>query len=222
VTETQKAFAAVDALRSRFAPKPKAARKRMEIYVEGVKAKLSQANYASSRVAALYDKTGTTTGGGPLPSVDAQIAFYVDAFFAFLYSSFDVLAQVINQYYGLRMDEHSVSLKSLLPHLKKDPTHKPAHDAIQKVLNSTTFKHLDRYRNCSTHRRQIYLEERTTTRKATSGYNATGPVTTVLRLICDNPYDLNPKVTKTRELQKYCTRMLALAAAQISRITKVV
>src|SRR5262249_10145789 len=92
---------------------------------------------------------------------------------------------------------------------------KPAGDRVLRIANSTRFKNLERYRNCSTHRRQIYIE--TTTRSATPGYKATGLVLSIVRHLCDDPLATNARTKQKRELLLYCTGMFDWVQKQLTK-----
>jgi hypothetical protein len=84
------------------------------------------------------------------------------------------------------------------------------------------FKNLDRYRNCSTHRRQIYIEEETKQVKGTAGYesSSTGPVITVVRTLCDNPLGLNPKTDQKRKIPDYMVKTRKKILRHIEQVLK--
>jgi len=90
-----------------------ARRKKIHLYAEGVKAKIRQAEYALNKLESFSGRTDITmTSTAPDDyEISEQVGFYCDTFWAFLYSSLDVLAQVINQSLKLGMVERDVSLK---------------------------------------------------------------------------------------------------------------
>lgn len=185
-------------------------KKKVRLYGEGVKSKLKQAEYSLAQLA-LYsnqsDDTTTTTDPDET-SITDRVGFYCDAYWAFLFSSLDILAQVINQSLNLGLDEKDVSFKKI-----EQKLHSPRHmgtrlqQEVSTCLNSFAFRNLDRYRNCSTHRRQIFIREQSLrlTTTETPGYKttSTGPVTSIRRVICENPLEVNPKIGQQRQIPQY-------------------
>lgn len=193
--------------------------KRIKIYKSGVLAKLRQAEYAHKIILDLSNQTdlATTTQSDEFTVTD-KIHFFVDSFFAFIYSTFDVISQVANQKLRLSIDERQVSFKRVNDELARSHSGTSVQRAYQQLFSSKFFKNLDRYRNCSTHRRQIYIREETVWVSETPGYSATGDITTVRRVICDDPLTLNPRISRNRELVSYTSEMLDRAKSAISRI----
>ena len=95
----------------------------------------------------------------------------------------------------------------------------PLNTILNQLFRSNCFKNLDRYRNCSTHRRQIYIRVETKTIEETPGYSSTGELITVKRLLCDNPLSLNPIVRQERELISYCENILNRVSKEIISIS---
>lgn len=187
----------------------KTRRRKLKLYAEGLKAKITQVNFALDKLSEFNNKTDETTTSTVQDaiSITDQVHFYCDTFWTFLYSSLDVLAQVANQAMKLGFaDERQVSLARVNQKLqsgayKASKISKKFADCIK----SKAFKNVDRYRNCSTHRRQIYIEEITKSVRGTAGYQSstTGPLVTVVRMLCDNPLELNPKTEQKRRIPEY-------------------
>lgn len=183
-------------------------KKRVRLYGEGVKSKLQQAEYSLKQISILSneaDDTVVTTGPEETPVSD-RIGFYCDAFWAFLYSSLDILAQVINQSLKLRLSEQQVDFAKVAEKLDKAP-HKgtPLQKKVDACNQSRTFQNIKKYRNCSTHRRQIYIEERVVVVRVPTGYRTTttGPVESIVRIICDNPLEATPHINQSRTIPGY-------------------
>lgn len=194
---------------------PRARRRRITLYASGIGAKLRQANYALKRIREIDQNADTdiATGVVPLPLPD-DVYFYVDSFFAFAYSVFDVFAQVVNQKCNLGIDERGVTYKSVANNNAIAGT--PLELAMQMTLCSHKWRNLEKYRHCSTHRRQIYIEARTNVIQGTPGYRTAGPVSTTVRVLCDDPYALNPSTAQNRDLVKYCEGMFGWVVQQIN------
>lgn len=203
----------------------KGRKQKIILYSEGLKSKLAQVDYALSQLnslAELTDTSTTTTASDEL-GISDRIAFYCDSFWAFLYSSLDVLAQLINQSLKLDIDEKGVSFKRIEDELSKHHNGSKLQKTVNALRKSNFFKNLDGYRNCSVHRRQIYIEEVIRTVKRTAGYHATatGSVQSVQRIICDNPLVVKPAITQNRQIPEYLINTKTNIVKHISAILKV-
>lgn len=202
-------------------------KQKVELYAEGVKSKLQQAEYSLAQLihfAKQSDHTTTTTDSDE-PTITDRVGFYCDAYWAFLFSSLDILAQAINQSLKLKLDEKDVSFKSIEQKLgSKKYNGSAIQQKVSACVKSNAFKNLDNYRNCSTHRRQIYTEEQTYTfvTSGTRGYptSSTAPVLIVKRLICDNPLAVSPKLNQQREIPEYIEEVQTRIYAHIVEILK--
>ena len=205
-------YAAIESAAARTKTgKPAGVGELIDLYSHGLIAKLKEAEYALSRLRELAPKAG--------PVVEEQVPFYVDAFFAFIYSAFDVLGEVVNQTQSLGLSERDASFKSVLSELTTNAPATPLSAQIATLRNHKHFKKLDEYRNCSTHRRQIYIRREEVTVSGTPGYALTGAVTTVERFICTNPLNTKPKIDKRRRLVPYCEQMLKWVKTEIRKLT---
>ena len=193
---------------------------RIPLYSEGVKAKLRNAEYALSMIVDLSPQSDSaSTSSDQDFCISDKIHFYVDSFFAFLYSAFDVISQVINQKRRLGIDERRVSfsgLKSELPHgdLLKN--------LVDAISNKNFFKNLEKYRNCSTHRRQIFMKTETSIIRGTPGYTTTGDLTRVKRVLCDDPFSLSPTLNQDRDVIGYCSTIFEKVKSEIINISKII
>jgi hypothetical protein len=192
---------------------------RICLYSSGLKAKLTNAEYAFYRLNELSgesDSSISTSGFG----TGEIIHFYLDSFFAFLYSAFDVMGQIVNQKLNLSIPEDKVSFKKVNQILDQNHAGIRIQQLFGTILNSRFFKELEKYRNCSTHRRQIYIQSRTTLISGTPGYTTSGDLTRIERIICDDPLTLIPTVIKNKELIGHCLNMLIKAKEILIKISK--
>lgn len=195
-------------------------KKKIVLYGTGIGAKLLNAEYALGRLSDLNIYPDDISSTIPDICVKDQIHFFVDSFFAFSYSSYDVLAQVINQKLQLGLNEYQVSIKRIKNHINST-SNLSLYNKIEDLLKKNHFKNLDKYRNCSTHRRQIYLETKTILVSGTPGYSSTSLNTTsITRVLCDDPITLTPKITQGRELIAYSTNMFNKIKDDIISILK--
>lgn len=179
-------------------------KQKLTLYTEGLKTKMRQVEFTLACLAEFTDQFDSfVSSTGQSYTIIEKVYFYCDSFWAFLYSSLDVLGQIVNQALDLQLDERKVSIKTVTRQIENEQ----ADTAIQQILTaciaSRSFKNLDRYRNCSLHRRQIYIKEQTV--RHTPGYKRSS--TTIqgesLRFLCDNPLLMNPKTTQKRRIPEY-------------------
>lgn len=206
----------LDAMATRTAAgRPRAIADRINLYTEGVKGKLRNAELA---LADLEAHTGEQPAGPRAGfTVRDHIHLSTDSFFAFLYSSLDVMAQVVNQVHTLSLEESKVSFSRVRTSLGVGT---PLRGEWDRAVRSHWYKNLDNYRNCSTHRRQIYIEQRVSQVQGTPGYSTTGPVETSKWVICDNPLTLRPTTRQSRELVAWCRKELNGVREFLTRVSR--
>jgi len=185
----------------------KTRRQKVRLYSAGLKAKIKQADFALQKLSEYDNRSDeiiTSTGEDDF-LITEQVHFYCDTFWTFLYSSLDVLAQIVNQVLRLNLKERAVTFKGVKSKLHSRQNASRIQKRFERCFSSKAFKNLDRYRNCSTHRRQIYMKEETKSEKGTAGYKSstTGTVVTVVRTLCDNPLVLSPRTSQNRRIPKY-------------------
>jgi len=182
-------------------------KQKLRLYAEGLKAKLRQAEFALYSLATYNDQMDESSSSTAKDDffVSERVAFYCDAYWTFLYSALDVLAQVINQAAKLGLAEKEASFKNVENTLRTKLPGKPTQKQCTACNNSRAFKNLYAYRNCSIHRRQIYIKEEAKVVRHTAGYESTttGPTVSVERTICDNPMQLTPSISQGRRVPKY-------------------
>jgi hypothetical protein len=150
---------------------------------------------------------------------DAQkMHFYSDSFWAFGRSSFDILGQVVNQTQNLGINESNCDFGSVLNFLTANAPADPLTTALNTIRASPTYAELNSYRNCSLHRRQVYLEGRKTEKDyATPGYS-TGLFTLYEWILCDDPLVVTPATLQQRVLIQYCNTVLTFIENNIETI----
>lgn len=196
------------------------ANKKIFLYSLGVKAKLKHAEIAYEMIRDLTFRIESSTDSTlPEPfSIQEKTHFYVDSFFAFLYSAFDVVSHVVNAKYKLGMSERKTSFDSVNRELSKNKNGTAIQLLYGKISRKQYFLALDKYRNCSTHRRQIYIKTIRTTVTTTPGYDASTTMQGTQNILCDNPLSLKPKISKNRELIFYCGEMLRSVMDEVENI----
>ncbi|MDG1667734.1 MAG: Cthe_2314 family HEPN domain-containing protein [Opitutae bacterium] len=182
-------------------------RERFCLYVAGVEAKLKQADYSLeilSDYADSYDDFTSSTEKEQL-SIKEQVEFYSDTFWILIFSSLDIAAQIINQAYNFGLDEKSVSFKGIEGKITSQCGSTNLEKEYLALKKSNLFKNCDRYRNCSAHRRPIYIQEAITHVTHTKGYTVSGtaPMQGVERTLCENPLDPVPKCEQDRKIPDY-------------------
>ena len=209
--------------RSKIIPQKTRVQK-IELYSEGLKAKMKQAQFALDSIksfAQQSDQATSSTANNDF-SISETIGFYCDSFWTFLYSSLDVLAQIINQALKLNLKEKEVSFKFVEKKLCQNHSNSKIQKRFTACEKSNSFKNLDAYRNCSTHRRQIYIKEETKTVKHTAGYKTTTAVSveSIERILCDNPLELSPRTKQQRKIPDYMEDGKNKLFAHIAKILK--
>lgn len=218
-------FDEIDSLvtRANSVIRQKTRKEKLKLYAEGLKAKIKQADFALSTLSTFADRTDetVTSTAAEETSISDRVHFYCDASWTFLYSSLDVLAQLINQALKLQLKERHANFGEVKKVLDSRYGGKDIQKRFSACLNSNAFKNLEAYRNCSTHRRQIYIETKVSRVGVTAGYRAStaGPLETVERMLCDNPLQLNPKTKQKRRIPTY---MEEISAKMLDRIQKIV
>lgn len=197
--------------RSRNTIPQKRRRNRLTLYTKGLKSKFIQVDISIENMKSLYpqtEETPTSTESSLRTlSTQVRIEFYNDCFWTFLYSVLDIAAQIVNQSLDLGIDEGNVSFKRVCNHMEQ---HLPQHQATQfmlRLVKSRAFSNTLKYRNCSNHRRPIFIHHRTTSVMVTAAYStSSAPILTTRRIICDDPLQINPRTRQNRELLDYCTK----------------
>jgi len=189
------------------------------LYSTGLIAKMKNAEYALSKLIEFSVQIDSSTSTSQFSASD-KVHFYLDSYFAFIYSSFDVIAQIANQKLRLNTDENLVSFRRLKNNLNQNYRGISIQITIEGIFNSNFFKALEKYRNCSTHRRQICIVSRTTTTTQTRGYSVTVPMPNVSHVLCDDPLTLNPRFIRNREMINYCSKIFNRTQKEIINILK--
>lgn len=128
-----------------------------------------------------------------------RVNFYTDSFWTFLYSSYDILSQIINQIKALGVEEKKVSLHRVFEEISSRTN---LYKEINRVFKSRNYKYIRESRNCSTHRRHIFIEELRSTTSVPAGYAATtSAIETRIYYLADNPEDMSPKTDRKKELR---------------------
>lgn len=180
----------------------------IQIYAEGLKSKLTEADFAVSqlqRLRGLSDKLQTNTAEDA--TIEDRRYFYSDAFWAFLYSALDVLAHLGNQTLKLGLAENNTDFKKVNTKLQGNQ-HKDKEVAklFRCCLSSHDFRRLDKYRNCALHRRHVYVEETFAGISGSRGYT-TGETQRVVHYVCDDAYNTKPSVEQKREIPDFMEKM---------------
>ncbi len=174
----------------------------INLYAEGLKNKLTEADFAIKKLQLLTgrsDKLETHTMEED--KIEDQRYFYSDAFWAFLYSSLDVLAQLANQALKIGLPENKTDFKKLNGKLQSNE-HKDSEVAkiFLKCRRGYAFRRLDKYRNCALHRRHVYFSESFVGGSGSPGYTATGEMQRAVHYLCDDPYVTKPSVKQKIEI----------------------
>jgi len=208
---------------------PKSKSRKINIYINGLYGKFENTEYALNKIKEITQESEPS--GFYTQEINPEVHFYVDSFFAFLYSCLDVLAQVLNQNYKdlnkLKLDERQISFKGILYKIKKENLRLPINVELKNIVSGNYFKNLDKYRNCSTHRHQIYIKKEQNTISETAGYTtSTGELPIVQWIICDDPFGFDgetkkPPIKQRRDLYKYSEQMYKNIKRKIDNIVNI-
>jgi hypothetical protein len=196
---------------------------RIVLYSGGLEAKMNQAMYALQTIKNLSSSTPQAGTTGYFSDFD-RMHFYSDSFWSFGRAALDVLAQVINQTENLNLDEKRCDFATVLNTMQARDSASPLTALLSQLANTSSAGELDDYRNCSLHRRQVYLEYQqtlkiyTTPGYATSPANSTGSVVSHDWYLCDNPLDVIPHTTSNRTLHDYCKTLYVNLEAEVKTL----
>lgn len=196
-------------------------KKKIKVYSEGVKTKLLNAEYSFKKIKELDSETeyyGDTTAEVTF-TIDDKIQFYVESFFAFLYSVFDVVSHVINQKYTFFNDERKVKFKRTIEELERINSNNPLTISLKRISRLRYFKALDDYRNCATHRRDIFIGKRGTS-PSRAYVDYTQDLEIPKRVLADNPLEIIPSTREDKFLVEYSEDMLKKTSRDILLIFK--
>lgn len=197
---------------------------RISIYSRGLKSKFQHAEFALKQLEQSKENIGTVdTSDVEGLSPKAKVKFYNDCFWTFLHSSFDILAQVINQAEQLGVDESGVSFKGIQSMIANQHSSNPISQDLTQILNSDYYININNYRHCTSHRRPICLHFDINESGFTNEYtDATGPIVTETKIeLCDDPDSIvNPSFSqqKKQSLTEYCARALSKSEEQVEGI----
>jgi hypothetical protein len=182
---------------------------RIALYASGLESKLKEASFALSQIRILsasmpqsgYDSLGYNDFD--------RMHFYSDSFWAFERSALDVVAQLINQTEDLGLQEDGCDFRRLISEMENRHPAAPLTASLNNLRNTARIAELNDYRNCSLHRRQVFLQYQQSSKAivySTPGYgtSGTGSVVSHEWYVCDNPLDVTPTVGTNRLLPDYC------------------
>ena len=139
-------------------------RERIQLYGQGLLYRIMEVRLTFNFIHQLGSKY-------PQPADRDRIHLYSDSFWAFTRSSFDILGQILNQTQNLGINESGCHFGTVVDRLKHTNPADPLTLALDAIYNHPEYQALNSYRNCSLHRRQVYLEGRKTEKDyGTSGY----------------------------------------------------
>lgn len=199
------------------------------VYIEGVRGKIKQVDYALSRIQSLEIvetfRTSTHDTGSLLSdasrNINDQIAFYCDCIRDYLWSTIEILAQLINELIQLGFSESGVSFNKVADLLQGNYATTPITQRVVELKQSSAMEALKPYRHCSTHRRPIYVETSVVglTTSGRAGYTSStvARIQNISSYICDNPLEMHPRITNRRVIP-YCTKMKQQIINKINRI----
>jgi hypothetical protein len=197
----------IESLIQRFGTLSPKRRRLLQMYLLGLEDRLKQVDFCLSMLKSLSgnstNMTSTTTG--ITFDVDRQAEFYCDTFWTWVYSSLDILAQIINQTENLKFDENKASFDKIIQDIQNNHPTLPILPFLQKINKARFRKWTKAYRNCANHRRPINLWHVRETVKQTRSYQtSTAPIEKTVRYICDHTMTLKPNLKTKKNLIDRC------------------
>lgn len=195
---------------------------RIHLYARGMLQKLRQAEYALGQlvqlVSSLSNRTDSTDATPTVLNERQQIGYHNDSFWTFLFSAYEILAQIINQTQSYGIREKDVAFNRVTEAVKRRAPNSRLQRKLDKIKKSHHYGYVSKYRHCSNHRRPICVGVDLREFRVNEAYeDVSGSKDTVV-LICDDPYHMTPKFKKMRELHKYCADELNNATTMIATV----
>ncbi len=219
----------LSALDTRAAQLPWRRQNFVMMYTEGLKQRLIQIKFCLAQLQQLDERTWLKTADSSTSvlDLDEMAQFFCDTFWTWVYSSADILAQIINQTENLGLDEGDVSFHAVLTPLRQQQARSGLWDSVDRLERSWVRSWMKTYRNCANHRRPICLIHES--RKLTPGYRTkqdssittTGPIQpAVQRFICDHSVALTPNIGKKIKLRERCETASRMLNERIEAVVK--
>lgn len=167
-------------------------RDRVNLYAEGLAVKIRETAYTLGQLRQL---TSRAPQSAPISGAafSDRVHFYSDSFWAFERSLLDILAQVVNQAENYGLNERVCDFEAVASYVAANHSGTVLDAQFSVLAGAACYSEINDYRNCSLHRRQVYLECHTVQKTyGTPGY-ATGSFTNYEWYVCDNPLDTNPE-----------------------------
>jgi hypothetical protein len=191
----------------------------LRIYVESLIERFAGVEYALRQIQAL--STSTSESCEPFRTQLERRDFYTNCFWAFAYSAFDILANIINVVYPLAKDEAWTSFGRALTEYDSlsaknrgsGSSLPPAlHKRIVRIGNSRYFGQLSGFRQCCLHRRAVCVEDEETTVSRSAPYvdwtdSTAPPAPRVVTIICDKADEMQPRFRKRTNLINLCQKI---------------
>lgn len=178
----------------------------VSMYAAGLEDRLLQMEFCLEELGKLESVAfDTSSSAASVLTSEQKAQFFCDTFWTWVYSSLDILAQIINQTENLGLKEDKVSFETVFTALSQQQPGSPLLTAVTKLSRSRVRSWMKAYRNCTNHRRPICLFQETHIETVTATYQtATGPVTRVQRHISDHSVALTPNPKTKIELLPRC------------------
>lgn len=185
----------------------------LKIYVRSLSERFVSIDYSLNEVRRLSEPTGSTESSNQFQDHDQRRDFYLNCFWAFGYSAFDILAHIINTVHHAVKDESKVSFgraahgyDTITPKTFHGKEEIPANilTKLKRTTNKFYFKRLAGYRQCCLHRRAVCLQTQTTRVSFSYADSTSAGGCEHLTSICDDLDDMRPKFTNNTLLDKTC------------------
>lgn len=172
------------------------------VYIGSLTERFASIDYALQQIRRRF--ASTTDDVRPFQTPAQERDFYVNCFWSFSYSVFDILAHVVNTVHRRIAAERDVSFlrsKSAFP--------PPIRNRMDRISRRWYFIRLRSFRQCCLHRRTVCVQDTTTTKSISMPYVGSTATTGTLTVafLCDSTEDMKPKFNAKRNLLKECETM---------------
>lgn len=198
-------------------------KQKIELYAAGLKEKLREAKFSLTNLREYKGQADATISDTEIYGIGDKVHFFCDCFMVFLYASLDVLAQIINQTEKFDDDERNVYFNSIVE--KTQLTNSNLRSCLYNIKKSRAFTNLNKYRNCSLHRRHIYFEEESISVKGSEGYGKSTTdrsISETERYLCDDPFTHTPRITQRREVVSYCEKTYNKISTLLGKVLDII
>jgi hypothetical protein len=174
-------------------------------YCEGIRSKIFQANFALASIDDLISQDldlKFELEDASYTEFD-KVYFYTDAYWINIFSLLEIFSQLLNLILELGLQEQNISFAQLRNHLNNNGGFDDVYELLDAIYTNEYFSISKSYRHCSTHRRNIAIEEHISKVRGTQFTEYTDTVPQRNYFLVDDPSTFKPAFTLNRKLPDY-------------------